>query len=443
MKAQRIDIIGAGIGGLATAWRLVQQSPVPVQLRIWDADSHVGGLAGTFSSEGLTAERFYHHLFRRDVHLIHLAQELGLGAALQWRPARTGAYYFRQPYSLSSPLDLLRFRPLPFVDRLRMGALVLHARTVRHWQALDDETAADYIRRVAGARVYNTVWQPLLQGKFGTYAEDVSAAWLWAKLVDRGSSRNRSGREELGYFRGGMGIVFQALADRIQQAGHELRLGQRVNQLETDSEGRVTALWAAGDRHPTDHVVATCHAPQLAALLPERQQAYAATLNRIAYLGNVCLVLALRQSLSQFYWTNVTDPAAPFVGIVEQTRWADRSDYGGHHLAYLSAYVPPGDTRYGMDAQALLEQYLPHIRNLFPHFTRAEVVQAWAWQAPYAQPIVTRGYRHLIPAIETPLPNLLLCTMAQIYPSDRQVSNGVALAGQTADLLCRRLAAGA
>ena len=47
---------------------------------------------------------------------------------------------------------------------------------------------------------------------------------------------------------------------------------------------------------------------------------------------------------------------------------------------------------------------------------------------------MTTGYSSLIPSIATPVPNLLLCTMAQIFPQDRQVSNGVKLAKQTAKI---------
>ena len=41
-----------------------------------------------------------------------------------------------------------------------------------------------------------------LKGKFGPYAESVSAVWFWNKLKLRGGSRG-SGEERLAYFKGG------------------------------------------------------------------------------------------------------------------------------------------------------------------------------------------------------------------------------------------------
>ena len=61
------------------------------------------------------------------------------------------------------------------------------------------------------------------------------------------------------------------------------------------------------------------------------------------------------------------------------------------------------------------------------------------WRAPYAQPIVHVGYRHDIPEIISPITNFFVCTMAQIYPHDRQLSNGVVMARKTAEIVNRYL----
>jgi predicted NAD/FAD-dependent oxidoreductase len=57
--------------------------------------------------------------------------------------------------------------------------------------------------------------------------------------------------------------------------------------------------------------------------------AYAQSLNRIRYLGNVCLVLEMTRSLSELYWLNVNDPSFPYVGIIEHTNFEPRESYGG------------------------------------------------------------------------------------------------------------------
>lgn len=426
---RRVDIIGAGISGLATAWFLSHRRS-DVEIHIWEPSPDPGGLAGCFHVDGLTLENFYHHIYRRDVALQQLIEATGLGADLVWRPASTGAYYFKRPYRFSSPIDLLRFDQLPFIDRLRAGWMVLHARFIRDWQSLDDESAASYIRRVAGENVYRVIWEPLLRGKFGSAADSVSAAWLWRKLADRGASRDSRGNELLGYLRGGLIRLFNALVSN----DYVMHFGTPVAALEGSAThiDRITTTLGWQD---ADVVVAAAQLPDIARILPDSLAPFRQKLERIEFLANVCLVMLLRKSLSDFYWTNVTDPSAPFVGVIEQSHWAAPADLAGHHVVYISAYVPRTDARLGMTADELFEAYLPHIQRLFPQFDRSIVTRLLIRTARYTQPIVRTGYRHLVPGIATPAENLFLCTMAQIYPHDRQVSNGVEMGEKTAALV--------
>ncbi len=428
----RVDIIGAGVSGLATAHFLLKQRP-SLDLHVWEKDETPGGLAGCFTAEGFTVEKFYHHIFKGDTHLQELLGELHLGDELIWRSADTGSYYFQQPYRLSSPLDVLRFKPLPMVDRFRLGLMVLKARTIRDWRRLDEISAEEYIRKTAGSRVFEVLWEPLLHGKFGDLSQDVSAAWLWSKLVDRGGSRDRKGHEVLGYLRGGLGRMFDRLVLEIESSGGTVHFSSPVERLHSIDD-RMSAIDTPEGTFPTDLVISGAQLPDLSRVLPEKLSSFSARLSAIDFLGNVCLVLVLPRRLSEFYWTNVMDPDAPFVGIIEQTNWVDPEDLNLKRLVYISAYCPSSDPRFQMTAEELLEFYLPWVQKLFPHFTAADVERAFVWTAEYAQAVVSTGYSRLVPPIETPLKNLFLCTMAQIFPQDRQVSNGVRLARETAAL---------
>jgi protoporphyrinogen oxidase len=421
---KRVDIIGGGASGLACAWYMAKLGDT-YEIHVWEKDSSVGGLAGSFSTQDFQVEKFYHHIFKRDHAIQALIAEVGLSSELIWKPAATGAYYFQQPFRLSSPIDLLTFKPLKLWDRFRMGALVLHARTIKNWEKLDDISAEEYIKKISGDRVYSIVWEPLLRGKFGPYASQISAAWLWSKLVDRGSSRNKQGFEYLGYLKGGMGRLFEKIRAELTSKGHQVHTGAEVQELKIENQ-QVTHLKVEHEWIKTDWVIGAAQLPDLAKLLPEsklKQQFQA-----IPFLGNICLVLTLKQSLSDFYWTNITDPQAPFVGIVEQTNWAEGALFQGKHLVYISAYTHHEDERWNMDSESLTRYYLPHIQKIFPQFHYELILDQWLWTAPYAQPIVTTGYRKLIPSSHTAIQNFFISTMAQIYPNDRQVSNGVSMA---------------
>src|SRR3954453_20281341 len=128
-------------------------------------------------------------------------------------------------------MDVLRFTPLSPQARVRLGLLALRARRVKHWRELEDLTAEEWLIRLGGREVYDIVWKPLLEGKFGPYASEISAVWFWNKLKLRGGSRGRGGEEVLAYYRGGFAALAGQLANAICERGGMIRLETPVTEL--------------------------------------------------------------------------------------------------------------------------------------------------------------------------------------------------------------------
>jgi protoporphyrinogen oxidase len=438
-EAPHVGVIGAGFCGLAAAYELGRRG---VRATVFEADAEIGGLAGSFRVGDVRLERFYHHWFNNDRHVMSLIGELGRKDRVLLRPSRTGMYYANRLFRLSTPWDLLRFSPLPLPDRLRLGLLALRARRVEDWRSLEDLSAADWLRDLGGERVYRVVWEPLLRGKFGAVADDVSAVWFWNKLKLRGGSRGRGGEEQLAYYRGGFAALAEELAGAIRAQGGRVLTGSPVSGLKV-GRGRVRGLLARGETVPVDAVIATPALPIVADLLePHVSAGYLARLRRIRYLANLCLVLELDRSLSETYWLNVNDPGFPFVGVIEHTNFEPPASYGGRHIVYLSRYLPEDDVLFRTTDDALLDYSLGHLRRMFPAFERDWVLAAHVWRARYAQPVVERGYGRLVPGRETPLQGLHLATMAQIYPEDRGTNYAVREGRDAARALAEGLQSG-
>lgn len=411
-----VAVIGGGFCGLAAAYELCRRG---IRAIVLERDSEVGGLAGSFAVGDTRLEKFYHHWFTNDAHVMQLVRELDLSEHVIVRPTRTGMYYAHNFFKLSTPIDLLRFSPLPFRSRVRLGVMALRARRVRDWRRLEDITAAEWLRKMGGERVYRVVWEPLLRGKFGDLAEEVAAVWFWNKLKLRGSSRGKAGEERLAYFDGGFSALAEAMVHAIRAQGGDVKTGFAVRNLRV-REGQVTGI--SGDREEiaVDAVIATPATPIVAELIQSHApHRYVKQLRRIRYLANLCVVLELRRSLSDMYWLNVNDAGFPFVGVIEHTNFAHASAYGGRHIAYLSSYLPDTASLYNMKEPEIIDFTINHVRKMFPDFSGDDLVAAHVWRARYAQPVVECGYRRLIPDTRTPVKGLYLATMAQIYPEDR------------------------
>jgi protoporphyrinogen oxidase len=433
----RVVIVGAGFTGLAAGYELAKRNLRPI---ILEAEPEPGGLAGTFNVGETRLERFYHHWFTNDRFLMELAAELGLAHSLIYRHARTGIYYTNSMFRLSSPLDVLRFQPLSVADRLRLGMVVLAARSIRRWQELDDKPAVLWLRQICGEKTYQIVWEPLLRGKFGLHADRISAAWFWSKLRLRGSSRGRDGREQLVYCQGGFARLADAMTSQIEGAGGRVITGSPVTALST-ANGRIISVSTADQNYPADAVILTTPLPIAAELLNGHvPRHYCEKLSRIRFLANRCLVLELDRALSDLYWINVNDPSFPFIGVIEHTNFADDAAYGRRHIVYLSRYCAANDRFLSLTDEEALAFAFPYLKRMFPAVERHMILNAHSWCADYAQPLVEVGYSKLIPPHDTPIDGVYLATMAQVYPEDRGTNYAIRDGRKVAVMLAHWLA---
>jgi protoporphyrinogen oxidase len=431
----KVTIIGGGFTGLAAALELAKRG---ITVTVLEAEAEIAGLAGAFDVGGAKLDRFYHHWFTSDLDVMQLIDELGLNDRIEINPTNTGIYYANNFFKLSTPWDLLNFSPLAFWDRIRLGFLAIRARRVKNWMELEEKTAHEWLREMGGENVYRVVWEPLLKGKFGPYADQISAVWFWSKLKLRGGSRGKGGGEQLAYFKGGFVSLAEALAQKICQLGGQIKVNTTVFKIA--KKGDIWEASTSGGVILSDHIIATTALPLIAEMVNDwASPDYVRELERIQYIGNVCLVLELDRSLSKTYWLNVNEPSFPFVGVIEHTNFEKPETYGGNHVVYLSKYLPHTDPLYLMNADDMLDYALPYLQKMFPKMERNWIKRHHLWRARWSQPIVEKNYSTLLPSQDGPKFGFHVCSMAQIYPEDRgtnyAIREGRKMGNKVADLI--------
>jgi len=417
MNDYDVVIVGGGFTGLTTAYVLAKQGK---KVQVIEADSTPGGLAGVFEfDDGVRVEKFYHHWFNNDVFVPELVKELGLEGDVILLPTRTGMYFNGRMWKLSTPLDLLRFKALSFIDRIRLGLLVFQVRRIKDWKSIEHLSIREWLEGMCGKSVYKVVWEPLIDSKFSVYSEAVNAVWMWKKLVLRGSTRNDKGGEELAYFKGGFGRLAEALVSAIRANGGEVTLNTRVNGVVSEGK-KITAVATDSGHVQGKKFLFTPSFPLIANMFQGvADEEWLAKLRKVKYLGNMCLVLRMKHSLSDTYWLNVNDPGFPFVGVIEHTNFDTPENYKGTHIAYLSRYLATEDPVWAYSDEQYLDFALGHLKRMFPNFEKSWIVDYKVWRSEFAQPVTERNYSQYVPDSSTPYENALISTMAQIYPEDR------------------------
>ena len=443
----KVGVIGGGAAGLAAAYELGLRGH---RAEVFEGAPFLGGQASTFPVNGVPLERGYHHLFRSDTAMIELIGELGLSHRLRWIDSNVGYYADGRLWRFTSPLDLLRFRPLPFADRIRLGLLTLGLQRRKEWASLEQETAAEWLLAHGSRRVYDTIFEPMLRGKFGRYHDRITMAWLWNKFALRTASRGKGlagkFKEQLAYPAGSFGEIFDALGDRIREQGGEVHISSGVRQVVVE-DGRARGLDVSvgggePERREYDQVLATVPSYVFPRIAPDLPADYLAMLTDKVYLAAVLVILVLDRPLSPHYWTYVGDRSLPFLGIIEHTNFIPAEHYGGAHIVYLTNYLERDDPLYLMSPDDLYREYVVHLRKINPAFDESWVVEYHHHKVDAAQPIVTRGYSDTIPPHRTPIPGLYLANTTQIYPEDRGTNYSVRMGRAVAALMDEDAAGG-
>jgi len=449
----RAAVIGAGVAGLVAAYRLTQEGHVCDVYERWPG---LGGQAATLDvGGGELLERYYHHLFTSDRHIVELYDELGMGDELEWKRSTMAFFVDGRQWAFNGPLDLLRFRPLPPLARVRMGVAVLalqkRAKEVGPYESI---TARAWIESRMGRAPWRKIWGPLLRGKFGERAEDISMAWLWSKLTLRRQLEGEEARnEQLGYPAHSWERLFDALRDAIEAGGGRVLTDRPAAGLSRVGDGFVVRAGAGGsfrtghdprafapadgEGERYDAVVATVPNDIFLGLLDDDLQSaigspYLDRLRATEYHTALCLLLELDRRYSPFYWTNIADTQIPFVGLIEHTNFVDPARYGGRRFLYVANYLAPGDPLLELSEEELLQAYLPGLRAVQPDFSPDWIRARWLHREPAAQPIVTVGYHERIAPLHTGVPGLVLANTTQIYPEDRGTNYSVRLGGDAA-----------
>ncbi|HEU5345593.1 MAG TPA: FAD-dependent oxidoreductase [Ktedonobacterales bacterium] len=429
MAARSTAILGGGALGLTLAWRLAQAGERVV---VYEREAEAGGLAAGFrvGEHGPWLEKFYHHLFATDTDAVALIGELGLGDKLTWRAPNSSLLIGGKPYRLDSdPRSILSLSPLPLLDRLRLGAGGAILKFLPSPEPLAGSTAATWLPRWMGQRAYQTIWKPMLVGKFGARADDIAMPWMWARAHYR--------TLRLGYLLGGFQQIYERLVAGIEARGGETRLGVEVREVRRDGDALIVSS-ARGDER-FDRVISTLPTRLTCRLTPELPADYRARYEWGEAFGAHCLILALDRPLlpDHIYWLAIGDEGYPFLSAIEHTNFIGPEEYGGRRLIYFGNYVPMNHPVLRETPEQALERYLPGILRLNPAFRREWITASWGFAAPWAQPIVTREYASHIPPHETPIPNLYVANMFQVYPQDRGQNYSIRLANR----LARRLLA--
>lgn len=415
MTPPSVVVLGGGLSGVATAYALAQAGWK--RITIVERAPHLGGLAGSFEKDGRFYPLGYHHILARDRTLLFFLDLIGALGSVRWRRIRM---FFRlkngRLYDLGHPLDFLRF-PMSLADKLRFVRLMLRAFSKSDWTDWLDKSAADLLDAWASPGVRRALFEPLTRLKFELPCEEVSGAWLGARL------HFREGSSPLGHIphANWTKVLCDGVARLVEDAGVGARLQESVKRLRTEGTRVVAAELQGGESLGGDLFVSSVPTEVYLTLVPRDETPHLASIRYTALISVVC---ATRKAVTpDFYWMNLASldrtacglfllsslnptiggPGETCVNFVTHLRGRERALFSKSDDALLSACLEDFRVIFGFD----LEPFWTNVARI-----------------PMYSPVFHRGYRNP-PLKSASWSNLYFAGNYRTFPS--VASTGTAL----------------
>jgi oxygen-dependent protoporphyrinogen oxidase len=327
MQRRRVVVIGGGITGLTTAYRLLaaarDEKGTLLSVTLLEERPRLGGTIQTERREGFLIDGGPDSFVTTRPQGTQLCKELGLSDRLISTTVRNRRVYVVHRGALeplpeglllgvpTRTLPIARSRLLSWPEKARMAMdLLLPRRT-----SVRDESIGHFIRRRLGKAAAQRLAEPLLGGIYAGNVDTLSMRSTFPQLLElehqhgsliRGASAQMASRGNAAQassppaafhsLLGGMGELIAALTKRVEKSGGEIQIDARVTAVVRGDAGArflVRTMRAGGgteEEIAADDVVLCVPAHAAASAIDGLDHEIAAKLRQIPYLSTATVV---------------------------------------------------------------------------------------------------------------------------------------------------------
>jgi protoporphyrinogen oxidase len=266
--------------------------------------------------------------------------------------------------------------------------------------------------------VLAAIFEPLSQLKFELPAEEVSGAWLGARL------HFREGSAPLGYIPGAnwTAVLCEGLGRLLQERGVKVRLGVTVERLETRVDRVTEAVLADGERVGGDVFVSSIPTEVYCRLVPQDLTPHLASIRYTAVISAICATHQVVEP--DFYWMVLASLDRSAGGLFMLNSLNPTIGESGDACLNFVNHIQSRDRpSFRRSDDEIWDGYSRDFREIFgvaldPFWTHLSRI-------PMYSPIFYRGYQNP-PVKSTSMTNLYFAGNYRTFPSI--VSTGTALA---------------
>ncbi len=401
MAQPEFIIIGGGPAGLSAAYELTRHGQRPLVL---EKDRLVGGISRTESYRGYHFDMGGHRFFTKSDEVDRMWREVMLEDFLQ-RPRLSRIYYKNRFFNYPlKPLNALA--GLGFIESVRIAA------SYCRWKLFpckEERTFEQWVTNRFGRRLFQTFFKTYTEKVWGIGCDELGAEWAAQRIKDLSlrtailSMFFRPGQtiktliESFDYPRRGPGQLWDAVRQRIEQRGGEVRLGSSVSRIHRDGM-RITAVTTGAgpqaQHHTGTHFISSMPLTELIEKLdPPAPEAVRQAATKLRYRDflTVCLIVN-KPDLFPDNWIYIHDPRVLVGRIQNFKNWSpdmvpDASKTG----LGLEYFCNEGDSLWSRSDQELIELAKSELERI-GLASAADVEDGQVYRVPKSYPMYDGEY---------------------------------------------------
>lgn len=403
-------IIGGGIAGLTAGYLLSQND---INVTIVEKERELGGLARSYHIGDEHIPYTYHHILPSDKHLLELLSQLNL--EVKWKRVKIGFHKNGRNYPFNTPLDLLKFKPLSFLDRIRLGILVLKAKNTN--EDLLNVSVKDWVTKNAGKGVFDSFIDYMVSSYYGS-SKDVSAQYL----VNRWKTESLDATNRLGHV--DIWKLINVLKKKILDSGGQIILGKEVLHVKNLSDVIKTHI-EGNQPLKSDIVISTIPPPVFSDIYSDGN--FVGLLRSVKYKCVICITLMFEHITSDYYWLIMLDDNCPFISCFEYSNLNPNIKKG---VVYLVAYCDEPNTFWTTSNIAVVDRFLlAYYKSSINYDGDNLFLNYRVFKHRWANPVFRVGYEFLPIKLSD---RIYLAGMGRIFPDIRCMGSSVRTAQELA-----------
>ena len=419
-------VIGGGYTGLSVSTELIDHG---YKIQLFEKSNSLGGLGNTISlSNGFKCESYYHHFFTQDLELIKYCERF-LDNYPNFHETKMSIFFKKCFYSWNGIIDLMSYPYINMLGKFRfIFVTFLLSKGLLNSEFLDINPLSDGLKILYGEMAYESVWGPMLRGKFGDKTNIIPLRWMKGRLKQRIESRKK-GREKLGFLKGSLNILTEKIKNFILKNNSIISCQSEIMDIKFLSKEKSYLIKYFDNKSETiketitKNIVLTIPNAEANSLIKNFQIDKKWSSHK--YFTAYCVLVEMNQSLSNYYWTNIADEDIFFCGYIEQTNLTGKNEYGGIHLAYLTKYVYLENKTNCFSKEVLKKKAIFALKKLFPKKEIDKIViNLHVSIAPNAQVITDFNFKKSDMKLLSTR-NIYLANMSNVYPDERSINNAI------------------